>query len=163
MLSARANKPVHGPENAERRSFERINDAVGLTVEKLEKDVQAAVMQRVEEGLTNASADTDVQAMESPNTVVSMGLGGLAFEWDKPCFEDDVILVNLTLFPSKGSIQAVGKVVRSRPADRVDNGRFHCAVKFIAITDADKAKVMEQIKALTETTRRSVRDLADAD
>lgn len=96
--------------------------------------------------------------VEAPNVVVSMSGSGLGFEWPTAFFEDDHLLLEMTLFPSRYQFEAVAKVVRGNPADRSTNGKFHCALEFVEITHTDREVLLQHVHNLQIDSLRSRND-----
>jgi len=96
--------------------------------------------------------------VEAPNVVVSMSGSGLGFDWPTAFYEDEQLLVELTLFPSRYQIEAVAKVVRGNPADRSTNGKFHCALEFVEIASTDQEVLLQHVHNLQLEALRSRND-----
>ncbi len=110
------------------------------------------------DSLVKMVATQEQGVLDAPNVVASVSGSGVAFDWTTAFYEGEHVLVEMTLFPARYNVEAVAKVVRGNPNDRSSDGKFHCALEFVAIAETDREVLLQHIHSLQIESLRSRND-----
>ena len=127
----------------ERRRSERVQDAVGLKIIRLQ-DQPAA-------GDSNNAQRISTTIDDRPTHKISLSAVGIAFAHDDLMRPGELISVQITLFPSCHIIQVDGRVVSANDAAEIADGdKPTYRVAFESISDSDRELIEVQVKTLAE-------------
>lgn len=127
---------------AERRRAERVQDAVGLTILRLQDQPAAGDA----ENPSTVVVDTD-----RPSHKISLSSVGVAFAHDLLMRPGELISMYITLFPSKHTIRADGRIVSANTAPEISDGdKPTYRVTFEAIEEIDREVIEAHVAALSK-------------
>ncbi len=126
---------------SERRRAERVQDAVGLTIVRLQ-DQPAA-------GDPGNLSTVEVDS-ERPSHKISLSSVGVAFAHDILMRPGELISIYITLFPSKHTIRADGRIVSANTAPEISDGdKPTYRVSFESIEDTDRKVIEAHVASLS--------------
>ncbi len=110
------------------------------------------------DSLVNMVATQEHSGLDAPNVVASISGSGVAFDWSNAFFEGEHVLVEMTLFPSLYTVEALARVVRGDPKERSADGNFRCALEYVEIAETDREVLLQHIHGLQIESLRSRND-----
>ncbi len=126
----------------ERRRAERVQDAVGLKIIRLQDQPAAG---DAEQG---GGAEPEGQAV--PTHKISLSSVGLAFAHDVLMQPGELITVEITLFPSVHIVRADARIVAANDAPEIADGdKPTYRIAFETIDSSDRDFIEEHIKKLS--------------
>ncbi|MEM6985314.1 MAG: PilZ domain-containing protein [Pseudomonadota bacterium] len=92
---------------------------------------------------------SDSAPNRTPTHTVNISGSGLHFDSETAYFVGQMVRVNLRLFPSGQTVDALARVVREhKRATPAAQGKFGCALEFVEILDSEREALLQHIHTL---------------
>ena len=127
----------------ERRKAERVQDAVGLKITRLQDEAAP--------GGSCVSHGEVPSTIDGPTHKISLSEVGLAFAHDELLRPGELLTVDIMLFPSRHVVHTDGRVVSANDASEIDDGdKPTYRIAFESLTDSDRDLIKAQVHSLLQ-------------